>query len=135
MGTKFEGTTPGEANDYYEHLVTPLAMKRGEYPLIGGDAQSRSLTASDAEDTNQWERVVVMRAPSRRAFIEFMTDPAYGLTIPYKMAATDVVLIPVDAQIVVPDLRWLVGGFLLIAFLLIGWRRSARTLRRIHLTG
>ncbi|MCB1695372.1 MAG: VOC family protein [Pseudomonadales bacterium] len=129
---EFEGT-PGEANDYYEQLTVPLALKRGEYPLIGGDAQATSLTASDAEDANQWERVVVMRAPSRRAFIEFMADPAYGPTIPYKMAAADVVLIPVDAQIVVPDLRWLVGGLLLIAFLGVGWWRAARSLRRIHL--
>jgi catechol 2,3-dioxygenase-like lactoylglutathione lyase family enzyme/uncharacterized protein (DUF1330 family) len=131
-GIEFEGT-PEEANDYYEQLVTPLALKRGEYPLIGGDAQATSLTASDAENANQWERVVVMRAPSRRAFIEFMADPAYGPTIPYKMAAMDVVLIPVDSQIVVPDLRWLLGGFLLIAFLFICWRRSASALRRTHL--
>lgn len=127
-GMVFRGT-PTEANDHYENLVTPLALKRGEYPLVGGAAQARSLTASDFEDTNRWERVVVMRAPSRRAFIEFMADPAYGPTIPYKMAAADVVLIPVDAQIVVPDLRWLVGGLLLTLYLLICWRRAVRDLR------
>ena len=60
---------------------------------------------------------------------KFMADPAYGPTIPYKMAAADVVLIPVDAQIVVPDLRWLVGGLLLNLYLLICWRRAVRDLR------
>ncbi len=129
---EFDGT-PAEANAYYEGLVPPLALKRGEYPLIGGDAQATSLTASDAADANQWERVLVMRAPSRRAFIEFMADPAYGPTIPYKMAAMDVVLIPIDAEVVVPDLRWLVGGLLLVLFLFSNWRRTARKLRRASL--
>ncbi len=128
----FNGT-PAEANAYYEGLVAPLALKRGEYPLVGGSAQSSSLTASDAEAANRWERVVVMRAPSRRAFIEFMADPAYGPTIPYKLAAEDVVLIPVDAEMVIPDLRWLVGGLLLIIYLAMRWRRSERALRRATL--
>ncbi len=123
-------STPGEANDYYEQRVVPLALKRGEYPLLGGGAQAQSLTASDAEDANRWERVVVMRAPSRRAFIEFMADPAYGPAIPYKMAAADVVLIPIDSEMVIPDLRWLVGGLLAILYLAIRWYRSARALRR-----
>lgn len=124
----FKGT-PQQANAYYESLVAPLALKRGEYPLIGGDAQTRSLTASDADSANQWTRVVVMRAPSRRAFIEFMADPSYGPTVPYKHAATDVVLIPIDAGMVVPDLRWLVGGLLLVVYLLVLWRRAASALR------
>jgi catechol 2,3-dioxygenase-like lactoylglutathione lyase family enzyme len=131
-GTAFEGT-PAEINEYYEQLVVPLALKRGEYPLIGGSAQAPSLTASDFEDANQWERVVVMRAPSRRAYIEFMADPAYGPAIPLKLAAEEVVLIPIDADMVVPDLRWLVGGLLLITYLAIRWRRSTRALRRASL--
>jgi catechol 2,3-dioxygenase-like lactoylglutathione lyase family enzyme/uncharacterized protein (DUF1330 family) len=130
-GMEFEGTA-AEANEHYEKLVAPLALKRGEYPLIGGGAQALSLTSSDAEDANQWERVVVMRAPSRRAFIEFMADPAYGPAIPLKLAAEDVVLIPIDAEMVVPDLRWLLGGLLLIVYLGIRWRRSARALRRAN---
>lgn len=125
---KFQGT-PQQANAHYESLVAPLALKRGEYPLLGGDAQTRSLTASDADSANQWTRVVVMRAPSRRAFIEFMADPAYGPTVPYKHAATDVVLIPVNAEMVVPDLRWIAGGLLLVVYLLILWRRSANALK------
>ncbi len=126
----FEGT-PVSANAYYESLVAPLALKRGEYPLVGGDAQARSLTASDVESANRWGRVVVMRAPSRRAFIEFMADPDYGPTVPYKAAASDVVLIPIDAEMVIPDLRWIVGGLLLVTFLLIMWRRAVRTLTQV----
>ena len=46
-GSHFEGTAR-EANDYYEERVVPLALKRGEYPLIGGDALAQSLTPGAA---------------------------------------------------------------------------------------
>jgi hypothetical protein len=127
-GIDFEGS-PREANAYYEGLVTSLALKQGEYPLVGGDTQARSLTPLDPA-TDDWDRVVVMRAPSRRAFIEFMADPDYGPTVPYKMAATDVVLIPIDAELTVPDLRWIVAGLLSMLYLAIGWRRAARAALR-----
>lgn len=123
-GIEFEGT-PSEANAYYESVVAPLALKRGEYPMIGGDAQSRSLIQSDVDKVD-WDRVVVMRAPSRRAFVEFMADPRYGPAVPYKFASEDVVLIPVDGELIVPDLRWIVGGLLLVAYLVFLWRRAVR---------
>jgi len=127
-GMSFDGT-PGEANQYYEKIVAPLALKRGEYPLIGGDAQSTSLLNSSVDKVD-WDRVVIMRAPSRRAFIEFMADPAYGPAVPYKFAAEDVVLIPIDAQMAIQDLRWVFGGLLLSLFFLIMWRRTVGKLKR-----
>lgn len=123
----FQGT-PLEANAYYERRVAPLALERGEYPLIGGDAQARSLTPGDAA-TERWDRVVVMRAPSRRAFLRFMADPAYGSAAAYKLAATEVELIPLHAELAIPDLRWLVGGLLLTVYLSVCWRRAVRALR------
>jgi hypothetical protein len=93
--------------------------------LVGGAAQAESLTPL-APATDRWDRVVVMRAPSRRAFVEFMADPAYGPTVPYKTAAAELVLIPLDAELAVPDLRLVVGGLLLTLYLAIGWRRAAR---------
>jgi catechol 2,3-dioxygenase-like lactoylglutathione lyase family enzyme len=124
-GISFEGT-PQEANAYYEGKVAPLALKRGEYPMLGGGTQARSLIATDL-DTVDWGRVVVMRAPNRRAFVEFMADPAYGPLVPYKFASEDVVLIPIDAELVIPDLRWIVGGVLLVLYLFVLWRRAVRS--------
>jgi hypothetical protein len=126
-GSDFEGT-PLEANAHYERQVAPLALRRGEYPLIGGDAQTHSLTPGGAA-TDRWDRVVVMRAPSRRAFLRFMADPAYGPAVAYKLAATEVVLIPLHAELTIPDLRWLVGGLLLTVYLSVCWRRAARSPR------
>ncbi len=127
---EFKGT-PDEANIFYEKVVAPLALRRGEYPLVGGDAQATSLIANSTEGANRWDRVVVMRAPSRRAFIEFMADPDYGPVVPYKLASTEVALVPIDSQVLVPDLRWVLGGLLLIVFLFINWRRAVSDLRRV----
>jgi len=43
--------TPAEANSYYEAQVAPLALKRGEYPLLGGDTQVTSLVNSGKGQT------------------------------------------------------------------------------------
>ena len=127
-GVHFQGT-PQESNELYEEQVVPLALKRGEFPIAGGDVQALSLTATEYGQ-DDWDRIVVMRAPSRRAFIDFMADPVYGPAVPYKTAAAEVALIPVDADITVPDLRWLVGGLLLAGYFLILWRRAERELAR-----
>ncbi len=123
-GLGFKGT-PAEANALYERTVAPLALKRGEYPLIGGETQARDLTGLDAGG-DAWDRVVVMRAPSRRAFVAFMADPAYGPAVPYRFAAEEVAIIPVEAEMTIPDLRWIAGLGLLSLYFLILWRRAAR---------
>jgi hypothetical protein len=35
-------------------------------------------------------------------------------------------LVPVSRDIVIPDLRWLIGGGFVVIFLLVGWIRAAR---------
>jgi uncharacterized protein (DUF1330 family) len=126
-GVQFRGT-PQQANELYEQRVAPLALKRGEYPLVGGETQAGSLTGS-GNNLKAMDRVVVMRAPNRRAFMDFMADPAYGPNVAYKHAATEVVLIPADAGLIIPDLRWLTGSLLLVLYLLVLWRRAERALK------
>jgi hypothetical protein len=48
----------------------------------------------------------------------------YGPWEPYKIMALELVLVPVSGGVVLPDLRLLVGGGLLIAFLIVGWTLS-----------
>jgi hypothetical protein len=74
----------------------------------------------------KWSRVLVVRYPSRRAFLELLADPDYAPIEPYKFMALEVVLVPVTAELLVPDLRVLVGGLLLTGYLAVGWVRSAR---------
>lgn len=123
-GISFTGT-PAEANAIYEQAVTPLALKQGEYPLLITSVQSGNLLGHGGA-TQRWDRVVVMRAPNRRAFLQFLSDPAYGPLAPYKTAAAQVELIPLSADAVVPDIRLIAVAALVAIFFGAGWLRSAR---------
>jgi hypothetical protein len=117
--------TPRDANAYYEERAMPLLFAEGGFPAVGGATVARDLFGHDAT-TADFDRVLVVRYPSRRAFLELVTDPRYGPIAPYKLIAEDVVLIPVDAEVVLPDMRLAAGALLLVAFLAFGWWRAAR---------
>ncbi|MFH0343028.1 MAG: hypothetical protein ACHBNF_13055 [Chromatiales bacterium] len=119
----FKGT-PEEANEFYEKKVTPLLLKHRGYPVVGGTTQGKNLMEHEPE-LDDWSRALVMRYPSRRDFLSFMADPAYGPLEPYKTMALKVVLVPVSGNLSLPDLRLVVGAALLILFLIVGWMRAA----------
>ena len=127
---QFEGApefagTPLEANEYYETAVTPMAFAEGAYPLFGGMTQGQNII-EEAADLDNWSRVIVMRYPSRRAVLQLFADPAYAPFEPYKMMALQVVLVPTQGNLVIPELRWLVGGVMLLLFFATGWLRAGR---------
>ena len=125
--------TPAESNAIYENAVMPIAVRTGAYPLFGGDTMGirtpdgrrSNLTGYDPA-VDGWSRILVMRYPSRRAFFRLLSDPEWLKFAPYKFAALDLALVPTAGQLVVPDLRWVMGGLCLIAFLSIGWLRAGR---------
>ena len=77
-------------------------------------------------ELDNWDRVLVVRYPGRRTFLELVTNPDYLKVMPYKLASLEVVLTPVSGEVVIPDLRWVAGGGVLAIFLLVGWVRAAR---------
>ncbi|MFN0155446.1 MAG: hypothetical protein ACKVUT_13820, partial [Gaiella sp.] len=105
--------TPQQANALYEEQVTPLLLRRGGYPAIAAAPVAKDLLGH-AAPLDDWSRVLVVRYPNRRAFMELITDPAYGPIDPYKLMALDVVLVPMKAELVLPDLRVLAGGAALL---------------------
>jgi hypothetical protein len=123
-GPDFHGT-PQEANDLYERDVAPLLLKRGGYPLVAGPPQGKNLVGFEPA-ADAWSRILVVRYPSRRAFLSLLADPEYGPLEPYKLMAVQLSLVPVSGAVVIPDLRWIVGGSLLVLFLSVGWLRAVR---------
>ncbi len=132
-GLPVVGDTPEEVNDYYEDKATDLLLKSGSYPVISNLPQG--VRSADFDGTNlidyreavdHWDRLLVVRYTSRRAFLELISDPRYLEVMPYKFAAVEVALVPTSAEVLIPDLRVLLGGILLALFLLVGWVRSAR---------
>jgi hypothetical protein len=124
---EFKGT-PEEANAYYEKSITPLWLSHAAYPVFAGAPQAKNLINIHPE--KDWGRVVVCRYPSRRAFLKLLSDPSYAPMEPYKFIALEIDLVPVSGEIVVPDLRLIIGGSLLVLFLAVNWLRAARRLQR-----
>jgi len=128
--------TPTEANATYEKVVMPILFRLGAYPLFGGEtmeirADGKAHSNLDGFDPaiDDWSRILVVRYPSRRAFFELLTDPQWLKFAPYKIAALEIALVPASGQVVIPDLRWMVGGACLIVFLVTCWLRAARARR------
>lgn len=109
--------SPEQANDFYEFGLASLALRSGVYPIFNSIAQGSNLI-SHAPDVDNWDRVAVMRFPSRRAFFKWAADPTFGRLFAYKYAAVEIALVPTTAELLLPDLRLLLGAMLVIIYLL-----------------
>ena len=131
----FEGT-PAQANAYYEEHVMPILFSLGAYPIfastmqgvLAGDAPSTNLITFDAAVDN-WDSVLVVRYPSRRAFLALVTDPEYLKYVPYKAASVTIGLVPMKGDLILPLLNWALATVLLLLFLLLAWWRAVRRAR------
>jgi hypothetical protein len=120
---EFQGT-PEQANQFYEKNVRWLLLKRAGYPVIAGSPLGKSLIEVP-QAVDDWSRVLVVRYPSRRRFLSLLADPAYAPFEPYKLMALELVLVPVSADVVIPNPRLVVGGTLLVLYLAAGWILAA----------
>ncbi len=119
----FKGT-PQEANALYEAKAMPMLLASGNYPIFGSQTQGANLLTNKSIGDGLG-RVLVVRYASRRDFLNLVTNPAYAPIEPYKLMALQVALTPTSGDIMIPDARLALGALLLIAFLAIGWVRSA----------
>ncbi|MGB5834156.1 MAG: hypothetical protein WBG92_19520 [Thiohalocapsa sp.] len=115
---EFKGT-PQEANAYYEKSITWLWLSHAAYPIFSPSPQANNLINMQPE--RRWDEVAVARYRNRRTFLKLLSDPSYGPMEPYKFIALETDLVPVSGGMVIPDLRWLLGGALIIIFVLAGW--------------
>ncbi len=132
-GVQLHGSTPEEANAFYEAAALGIAARLGVSMPFGGTTQT--VLAGAEPSTNlisyepaldNWSRVLIVRYPSRRAFFELISDPEYLKVMPNKLGSLAVVLAPVNGDTVLPDLSLMLGGALLFLFMLVGWVRAAR---------
>jgi uncharacterized protein (DUF1330 family) len=119
--------TPKAVNEYYERIVTPIGLKHGAFPIFTGDLPDSKTIGNligIETDADKWSRVLLIRFPSRRAFLEHLSDPEYAALLPIKLASLKLVLTPISGEIVMPDMRFFVGSLLMIIFLLVSWLRA-----------
>jgi hypothetical protein len=119
---EFKGT-PEQANAHYEKNLLWLWLSHASYPTFIGPSQGRNLINIQPERT--WGNMTVVRYPSRRTFLKLISHPSYARVAAYKFIAVELDLVPVSSGTIVPDLRWLVAGGLVILFLLLEWLHAA----------
>src|SRR5215472_15225396 len=119
---EFKGT-PEQANAHYEKSLIWLWLSHASYPTFIGVPQARNLINMQTERT--WENMIVVRYPSRRTFLKLISHPTYATVAAYKFIAVELDLVPVSSRMIIPDLRWPVGGGFAIIFLLVVWLRAA----------
>ena len=119
---EFTGT-PQQANAHSEKSLLWLWVRLASYPTFIGPPQGRNLINIQPERT--WGNMTVVRYPSRRTFLKLISHPSYARVAAYKFIAVELDLVPVSSGTIVPDLRWLVAGGLVILFLLLEWLHAA----------
>jgi hypothetical protein len=121
---QFDGT-PREAHARYQKSLASKVLRLPAYPMISGPAQGPKLMTTQPGQPN-WDHISFVRYPSRRKFLELLSDPFYAEVEPYKFMALDEDLVPISGGRVLPDFRWVAGGSLLAMYLGVGWWRAAR---------
>jgi hypothetical protein len=119
----FKGT-PRESNARYEAAARSMLLRIGGYPVFAGTPHGKNILEHDPT-LDDWSRLLLVRYPSRRAFMKLLIHPAYPEIEPYKMMALQVVLTPTKAELVAPSVPLMAGVVLLAVFLAIGWARAA----------
>jgi hypothetical protein len=119
---EFTGT-PKQANARYEKGLLWLWLSHAAYPTFIGAPQGENLINMQPERT--WGNMTIVRYPSRRTFLKLISHPSYARVAAYKFIAVELDLVPVSRGMIVPDLRWLVGGGLVIVFLVVMWSHAA----------
>lgn len=112
------GEAPGQTADelmarYMKHML-PELLKRACHPVILGDAVYSVLDVVGIEGAEQWTGGAFIRYRSRRSFMEIVANPAIIGPHHLKLAALEkTIAFPVETQIYLGDLRWLLGLLLL----------------------
>ena len=119
----FDGT-PEESNAFYEKRRTSLWLRNASYPRLGGAAQGQTLIPTHPEDA-PWSHPKFVRYPSRRKFLQLLSEPSYQKLEPYKIMSMELDMTPVSGDLQVPDARPVVGAGLVSLFLAVGWARAS----------
>jgi hypothetical protein len=109
-----EGAAPGDSADAlldrYMQFMWPALLRRACHPVFAGNAVFEALDIVGIDGAQQWSRAALMRYRSRRDVLDIATNPAFRGRHEFKMAALEkTIAFPVETQIYLSDLRFLVG--------------------------
>ena len=90
-------------------------FKRACHPIFAGKAVWTAMDIIGIEGAENWDQAALMRYKSRRAFMEIATHPDMFGKHEFKIAALEkTIAYPVEAQIYLSDLRFILGLIFLV---------------------
>lgn len=116
--------TPHEANEIYEANAKPILLKSGAFPIFAGKVEDLNAVGGPDPAEDNWTRILVVHYPSRRHFLDLLSDPQYLTKADFKSYAMHMALVPVKRELVIPDFRQLAVFGSVIVFLLVAWLRA-----------
>ena len=125
------GAEPGESAEqlmgrYMEHMI-PALLKRASHPVLMGSAVYPSMDIVGIEGAETWDDAALFRYRSRRAFLEIVTNPAFGGKHHFKTAALEkTIAYPIEPDLYLGDPRLILGLALLALTALVDLLRLSR---------
>ncbi len=122
-----EGAKPGETAEdllarYLEHML-PAMLARASHPVIMGEVYSTSFDLAGIENAEVWDSGSIFRYRSRRTLFDIVSNPEFAGQHHFKHAAiSKTIAFPIETQLYIGDLRFILGLMLLtVTALLDAW--------------
>jgi len=113
-----EGAEPGESaqdlmDRYMQHML-PAMLGRASHPVIIGEAFSNALDLVGIENAEVWDAGAIFRYRSRRTLFDILSNPEFAGQHHFKHAAlTKTIAFPIETQLYIGDLRFILGLLML----------------------
>jgi hypothetical protein len=126
-----EGVEPGESSGdvlaKYMAYMTPALFARACHPVLYGRAANDAMDLMNADGMEQWSTGAGMRYRSRRDMLEITSNPAFGGSHEFKVAAMrKTIAFPVDPWFQLGDPRLVLALLLGLIGCGLSWREAAR---------
>lgn len=98
----------------YMQYMLPAMLARGSHPVIMGNTFSGAMDLVGIDGAEEWDSGAVFRYRSRRTLMDIIANPEFSGGWHFKHAAlTKTIAFPIETQLYLGDLRWLVGLLML----------------------
>ena len=128
---QIEGVEPGETSDevlgkYMEYMY-PALFARACHPVLYGQAANSAMDLMNADGMERWTTGAGMRYRSRRDMLEIASNPAFGGSHEFKVAAMrKTIAFPIDPWIQLGDPRLVLALLLAMIGCGLSWREALR---------
>jgi hypothetical protein len=121
------GETSEEVLAKYMEYMTPELIARACHPVIYGQAANSVMDIMNADGMEQWTTGAGMRYRSRRDMLEIATNPAFGGSHEFKVAAMrKTIAFPIDPWIQLGDPRLVLALVFGVVGCALSWREATR---------